>query len=75
MKQSRYLSYLLRLWESPNGERSTWRASLEDPQTRERLGFARPAELFAFLEAQMEPIVEGQSAAGTEIEDESGGET
>lgn len=50
-EQRRYLSYLLRLWQ----ERSPtmWRASLEDPQTGERLGFADVAQLFAFLEAQI----------------------
>ncbi len=42
-----YRSYLLRLWcESPDRR---WRASLEDPRTAKRIGFASLEQLFAFL--------------------------
>jgi len=67
MTSSRYYSYLLRLWESRDGEELSWRASLEVPHSRERLGFACPAELFAYLEAQM--------ALGTGQETEAGDTT
>ncbi len=48
-----YRSYLLRLWcaETPEG---SWRASLEDLRTGERLGFASPELLFAYLLEQVE---------------------
>jgi len=46
-----YLAYLLRLWRT-KGEEAVWRASLEDPHTGERLGFASLDELFTFLKEQ-----------------------
>jgi hypothetical protein len=49
-----YLSYLLRMWRSGEGKEATWRASLESPLTRERLGFASLKALFTFLETQAE---------------------
>jgi hypothetical protein len=42
-------SFLLRLWPSSDRENSTWQASLEDPQTGERMGFASLKHLFAYL--------------------------
>jgi hypothetical protein len=47
-----YRSYLLRLWcEAPDRR---WRASLEDPRTGKRIGFASLEQLFAFLMEQAE---------------------
>jgi hypothetical protein len=43
--QSAYHSYLLRLWKTPQA----WHASLDDPHTRKRLGFASLEQLFAYL--------------------------
>ena len=51
-KSLRYLSYLLRLWQTNDQGRTVWRASLESPGTRERLGFANLDELFKFLKTQ-----------------------
>ena len=56
-QQQRYLSYLLRLWQESGSRLSRsdpplWRASLERPQSDERLGFASLAELFAYLEGE-----------------------
>jgi hypothetical protein len=58
-EQSDYLSYLLRLWrvdeeESPHGgaKQVVWRASLENPHTRQRQGFASLDELCDFLREQ-----------------------
>ena len=51
-KQRRYLSYLVRLWQAHDGVDLIWRASLEDPRTGARRGFADLAQLFAFIEAQ-----------------------
>lgn len=46
----RYFSYLLRLWETDDGGRRIWRASLEFPATGERRGFASLTDLFIYLE-------------------------
>jgi hypothetical protein len=56
----RYLSYLLRLWETSNGERQIWRASLESPGSGQRQGFASLQSLIEFLEAQIEHPGEGE---------------
>ncbi len=44
-----YVSYLLRLWQTFNGENWVWRASLELPGVDERKGFNSLQELFAYL--------------------------
>ena len=50
-----YLAYLLRLWcvndTGPHGEKDEggWRASLEDPHTGQRVGFAGLEELSVYL--------------------------
>lgn len=44
-----YLAYMLRLWRGVTGGVSTWRASLEDPATGERRGFADLDQLFGYL--------------------------
>jgi len=54
-REQRYLSYLLRLWQTSNGEKQVWRASLESPGTGERQGFASLEALFEFLQTQSEP--------------------
>jgi hypothetical protein len=43
--QPAYRSYLLRLWRTP----PAWHASLDDPHTGKRLGFASLEQLFAYL--------------------------
>lgn len=45
-----YYAYLLRLWREA-GE-THWRASLENPSTGERLGFATLDRLVKYLNAQ-----------------------
>jgi len=55
-QQKLYQSYLLRLWQTDDGERRVWRASLEAPGTRDRRGFAGLGELFDFLQAQTEQM-------------------
>jgi hypothetical protein len=47
-----YHSYLLRIWQTGDDESCTWRASLEQPGTRARRGFASLDELFRFLRDQ-----------------------
>jgi len=51
-QKQRYLSYLLRLWQTSDGEELLWRASLEMPGTGDRRGFASLKDMFDFLEAQ-----------------------
>ncbi len=50
-RQRPYLSYLLRLW-LVEGNGPVWRASLENPTTAERHGFATLDKLIAFLLAE-----------------------
>jgi hypothetical protein len=54
-RERRYLSYLLRLWQTRSGEKQVGRASLESPGTGERQGFASLEALFDFLHTQAEP--------------------
>jgi hypothetical protein len=42
-------SYILRLWRVDGPQAAEWHASLEDPSTKERFGFASLEQLFAFL--------------------------
>jgi len=42
-------SYLLRLWRTDELMGFHWQASLETPETGERIGFASLEELFAYL--------------------------
>ncbi len=44
-----YRSYMLRLWAVQQPDGKSWYASLQDPHTGERIGFAYLEELFAFL--------------------------
>jgi hypothetical protein len=53
--QQCYLSYLLRLWQTSDGGKQVWRASLESPGTGERQGFASLEDLFEFLQIQTKP--------------------
>lgn len=49
-----YLSYLLRLWPTPDGTNQPWRVSLADPRTGERRGFADLEAALAFIRSQIE---------------------
>ena len=51
-KKQRYLSYLLRLWQTSDGKKQIWHASLQSPNTQERRGFASLEELMDYLKAQ-----------------------
>lgn len=56
LKPPRYQVYMLRCWEerSLNGSMpTTWRYSLEDPQTGERAGFADLDTLLAHLRSRL----------------------
>ena len=48
-KRSCRRSYLLRLWRTDELEGFNWQASLEIPETGQRIGFASLEELFGYL--------------------------
>ncbi len=50
-QENRYWAFMLRLYRVGDSEQPGWRASLEDPHTGERYGFATLRELFDFLSA------------------------
>ncbi len=54
-----YQSYLLRLWRATQDGEVTWRASLENPHTGERSGFANLEALFDDLRARTGSLQEG----------------
>ena len=51
-RQRRYLSYLLRMWQTSDGKGALWRASLQSPGSGEQHGFASLEELTEFLKIQ-----------------------
>ena len=57
---NRSRSYILRLWSTGELQAADWRASLEDPSTRERYGFPSLEQLFAFLTELSEGGKEGR---------------
>ncbi len=62
LEQRRYISYLLRLWQTGNNRECAWRTSLESAHTGERRGFANLAELFAFLEKEVGRVAQRPTA-------------
>jgi hypothetical protein len=56
--QKDYFAYLLRMWREENGEEMPvgnmrlWRASLQSPNSHQRIGFTCLEELFTFLLSQ-----------------------
>jgi hypothetical protein len=44
-----YAAYLLRLWREKGTGPTRWRASLQDPHSGERVGFANLEELLGYL--------------------------
>lgn len=49
LKHTHHLSYLLRLWRTEGLGDFEWRASLEIPETGQRIGFANLEQLFVYL--------------------------
>lgn len=50
--ESKYQSYLLRLWLVEENGNKVWRASLEVTQSGEKHGFASLESMFVFLKKQ-----------------------
>ena len=61
-KQTSYMAYLLRLWRVKEEGKTTWRASLQSPQTRERRGFASLDALFDFLRQRTETALDSEES-------------
>ena len=65
-QRRRYVSYLLRLWQTQRKGKLVWRASLESSTTGERQGFAGLADLCAFLEHETAQLDQNEkSTSGT----------
>jgi hypothetical protein len=62
-ERRRYLSYLLRLWQTEDEGALIWRASLESSSTGERRGFASVAELYAFLGGEIARVNRDEHSA------------
>jgi len=62
-QRRRYRAYLLRLWWAGRGGEASWRASLDEPHTGVRHGFATLEQLFAFLKEQAETASNNHDAA------------
>jgi hypothetical protein len=68
-EQRPYFAYMLRLWcVSANGD-VVWRASIEDPHTGERHGFASLEQLFKFLERQAREASYGECQTANQTTD------
>lgn len=65
-----YFSYLLRLWRARGRGTPAWRASLQSPQTGDRVSFATLDDLFAFLREQTGLACDGEDAGPRESVDQ-----
>ena len=74
-KKGRYISYLLRLWQVESEGELVWRASLDNPHTGQRRGFAGLAEMLSFLEHEViDGAGDAPSLPDTSSTGEKGGE-
>jgi hypothetical protein len=60
-------SMILRLWCADQTDSTCWRASLENPETGKRIGFASLEQLFAYLIELSEKANDHDSVAKTYI--------
>jgi hypothetical protein len=65
-----YAAYLLRMWREKGTGLTRWRASLQDPHSGERVGFANLEELFGYLRRETGDLPE---RAGTTPADDGRG--
>jgi len=73
-RDEKYLSYMLRLWQARTDAGGSWRASLEDPRTGQRTGFAGLEELFGYLSRQTLGAVERAQDPWSEEDRPEGGQ-
>jgi hypothetical protein len=52
VKSPAYYSFMLRIWSSTEASCQVWRASLEDPLTRQVMGFGSIEALTEYLKQQ-----------------------
>lgn len=64
VKAQGYLSYMLRLWQTGEGNVAGWRASVHVIATGERRAFASLDELVAYLRDQTRAHPQQESAKG-----------
>jgi len=57
-ERDRYVSYLLRLWQTTSSNKIVWWASLENSQTGERQGFASLDAISNYLRQQTDAETE-----------------
>lgn len=72
LKSPHRLSYLLRLWRTDGPGSFNWQASLENPETGKRIGFANLEQLFAYLMDLIEGNLNKQPNPENERMDETG---
>jgi len=63
-QRRRYMSYLLRLWQTGSGSEVVWRASLQSPHTAEPVAFPTLEALFAFLRQQTGLVSDSDGVEG-----------
>jgi hypothetical protein len=63
-ERRRYLSYLLRMWQTSDGRETVWRALLQSPDGKERHGFASLEELTDFIKDQAERSKDARTRSG-----------
>jgi hypothetical protein len=56
MAKREYMAYLLRLWREKQDD--SWRALLENPNSKEKIGFANLNDLIKFLENKTGEVIE-----------------
>jgi hypothetical protein len=69
--KSRYLAFLVRMWQPGDEGKPVWRASVDNPHTAERHYFADLEALFAFLEEQTASLSASSEAIAATIQAET----
>jgi hypothetical protein len=56
----KYHAWMLRIIQNGGEEDKVWRASLEDPHTRERMGFDTLEALYEFIEQSIDSSIHAE---------------
>lgn len=72
MQPAHKCSFLLRLWSVDQSRTVDWRASLEIPETGQRIGFASLEQLFAYLIKVVEFKADGPQSGDSGMENCNG---
>jgi hypothetical protein len=68
--ESRYLAFLLRMWQVNSNDYTVWRASLENPHTGERHAFASLEDMCLFLGAETNALAHQEPAGRRSSEEQ-----